>query len=282
MTPAFDAIAPHPDGVDAADELIHERAYVVRAYRNGADKLVLRGAVRDQKPPGLYIADDPEPLTIHHMIVDLTIAIPSLEIIAAKAVLEMHPHPACTRIEDHYDKLVGLSIARGFTHKVRELFGGPRGCTHTTALLQAMAPVAIQSMWSFNMAQRASTMATSPFNTDEARQASADGQHQHVSRVGRGRRPCRWAEERRTDGRAAVDLQAVRRARSRPIDLARLTRGADATKISLVGGRSRSPPLTRSRSAGDRAKTSCQVPAAAQTSSYCNRSGSMKTRSCFA
>ncbi|MCP4451738.1 MAG: DUF2889 domain-containing protein, partial [Planctomycetes bacterium] len=30
---------------------------------------------------------------------------------------------------------------------VRELFGGPRGCTHVGALLIAMAPVAIQSMW---------------------------------------------------------------------------------------------------------------------------------------
>ena len=35
MTPAFDAITPHPDGVDPAEELIHERAYVVRAYRRG-------------------------------------------------------------------------------------------------------------------------------------------------------------------------------------------------------------------------------------------------------
>ncbi|HEY0519054.1 MAG TPA: DUF2889 domain-containing protein, partial [Ilumatobacteraceae bacterium] len=115
MTPAFDAIAPHPDGVDAADELIHERAYVVRAYRSGTDKLILRGSVRDQKPPGLYIPDDPEPLTIHHMIVDLTVAVPSLEIVDAKAVLETHPHPTCKRIEDHYGALVGLSIARGFT-----------------------------------------------------------------------------------------------------------------------------------------------------------------------
>ena len=150
MNPAFDAISPHPDGVDAADELVHERAYIVRAYRHGT-QLVLRGAVRDQKPAGLYVADDPDPLTIHHMVVDLTVAIPSLEITGAKVVMEVHPHPSCTRIEDHYEKLVGLSIARGFTHKVRELFGGPRGCTHTTALLQAMAPVAIQSMWSFNM-----------------------------------------------------------------------------------------------------------------------------------
>jgi hypothetical protein len=48
-------------------------------------------------------------------------------------------------IADHYTSLVGLSVSRGFTHQVRELFGGPRGCSHTTALLQAMAPVAIQA-----------------------------------------------------------------------------------------------------------------------------------------
>ena len=172
MTPAFDAIAPHPDGVHAPDELVHERAYVVRAYRNGPDKLILRGSVRDQKPPGLYIVDDPEPLTIHHMIVDLTVAIPSLEIVAAKVVLEVHPHPECPRIEDHYGKLVGLSIARGFTNKIRELFGGPRGCTHTTALLQAMAPVAIQSIWSLNMGQPRDEGGDSPFSTDAAREAA--------------------------------------------------------------------------------------------------------------
>ena len=153
MTPAFDAIAPHPDGVDASDELIHERAYVVRAYRSGSDKLILRGSVRDQKPPGLYILDDPEPLTIHHMIVDLTVAVPSLEIVQARAVLETHPHASCKRIEDHYGELVGLSIARGFTHKIRELFGGPRGCTHTTALLQAMAPVAMKAAMTWRVSR---------------------------------------------------------------------------------------------------------------------------------
>ena len=31
---------------------------------------------------------------------------------------------------------------------MRELFGGPRGCTHTTALLLAMGPVATQCSWS--------------------------------------------------------------------------------------------------------------------------------------
>lgn len=169
MHAAFDDIAPHPEGLDASAELIHERAYVVRAYRKDHTTLVLRGAVRDQKPPGLYIADDPEPLTVHHMVVDLSVQIPSLEITAVNVALETHPHTGCPRIEDHYQKMIGLSIARGFTHKVRELFGGPRGCTHTTALLQAMAPVAIQSMWSFRMAEARESGQESPFSSPEQR-----------------------------------------------------------------------------------------------------------------
>jgi len=147
----FDDIAPHPEGIDPLTDLIHERSYVVRAYHKDDSTLWLRGAIRDQKPPGLYIEDDPEPLTVHHMVLDLHIAVPLLEITYANVVMEAHPHSSCPQIEDQYHKLVGLSIARGFTHKVRELLGGPRGCTHTTALLQAMAPVAVQSMWSFRM-----------------------------------------------------------------------------------------------------------------------------------
>ncbi len=168
---AFDDICPHPAGVDATDELIHERAYVVRSYFKSNDRLLMRGAVRDQKPPGLYVPEDPEPLTVHHMIVDMEIAMPTLEIVSARAALEVHPHAACPRIEDHYQHLVGLSIARGFTHKVRELFGGPRGCTHTTALLQAMAPVAIQSTWSFRArVARTTGQGAADWSSPEARE----------------------------------------------------------------------------------------------------------------
>lgn len=132
--------------------ILHDREYRVRAYRTAEDRIVIRGAVRDQKPPGLYLADDPEPLTIHHMRIDLEIAFPTLEILDAGVLFDTHPMAGCPTITEHYGELVGLSIARGFTHKVRELFGGPRGCTHTTALLQAMAPVAMQCFWSMRAA----------------------------------------------------------------------------------------------------------------------------------
>ncbi len=144
-----DIIADDPIGDDGRSlEVLHDREYRVRAFRVAADRVLIRGAVRDQKPPGLYLDVDPDPLTIHHMQVDIEVSYPSMEIVAAQVHMETHPNIECTRIEPHYEKLVGLSIARGFTHKVRELFGGPRACTHTTALLQAMAPVAIQCMWS--------------------------------------------------------------------------------------------------------------------------------------
>jgi hypothetical protein len=146
MTPAFDEITPHPDGVGTDDLLpIHERAYIVRAYRRGLDTMILRGAVRDQKPP--------------------------LVIEKVDVALEVHPHTACPRIEENYQGLLGLSIARGFINTVRQMFGGPRGCTHTTALLQAMAPVAIQSMWSFRMAQAAADgVEGNAFSTPEGRE----------------------------------------------------------------------------------------------------------------
>jgi Protein of unknown function (DUF2889) len=156
---AHDSILPS-DPVDddgAPLEVLHDREYRVRAFRKSDDRLLIRGAIRDQKPPGLYIENDPDPLTVHHMQFDIEVGYPTLEIVAAAVAFESHPTVECPQIVDHYDKLIGLSIARGFTHKVRELFGGPRGCTHTTMLLQAMAPVALQCMWSMraSMARRA-------------------------------------------------------------------------------------------------------------------------------
>jgi Protein of unknown function (DUF2889) len=136
--------------IDAAP--IHERRYRVQAYRNDDGTILLRGAVCDQKPGSTFFPDDPDPLTVHHMIVDVVFDPTTFVITDARAVMETHPHEICRVIEPHYGKLVGLSIARGYSAKVRELFGGPRGCSHVTALLLAMAPVAIQSMFSMNMA----------------------------------------------------------------------------------------------------------------------------------
>jgi len=147
-TPVLAAAVSHPNVSEPDLPLLHDRTYSVRSYQRSPTEMLIRGQIQDQKPPGNYVPTDPEPLTVHHMVVDIVVSFPAMEITDAAVVMETHPHAGCVSITDHYKSLIGLSIARGFTHKIRELFGGPRGCTHTTALLQAMAPVAIQSVWS--------------------------------------------------------------------------------------------------------------------------------------
>ena len=133
------------------EELLHERTYSVRVHRTNDREMVARGTVHDVKPPGLYIEGDPDPLTMHHMTIELRVECPSLVITDAHVQFGTHPQDTCPAIASHYGNLVGLSIARGFTHQVRERFGGPRGCTHVTALLQAMAPALVQATWSMRI-----------------------------------------------------------------------------------------------------------------------------------
>ncbi|MDG2112505.1 MAG: DUF2889 domain-containing protein [Actinomycetota bacterium] len=145
MTEGFrsDPILPPPP--DGAVPVLHNREYRVQTYRMGTDRLLIQAALRDQRPPGLSIPDDPEPMTVHHMTLELLVSYPEAEVLEATTAMVTHPRSTCTEIVERYDELVGLSLTRGFTHKVRELLGGPRGCSHTTALLQAMAPAAMQS-----------------------------------------------------------------------------------------------------------------------------------------
>ena len=142
-------LLPPPD--DESLELLHTRSYEVQVFRASPTEMVARGAVRDLKPGGLYLPDDPLPLPVHHMVVELRVEYPSLTITRATVEFRVFPEDLCPSITAHYESLAGLSIARGFTHQVRERFGGPRGCTHTTALLQAMAPAVVQSTYSMRI-----------------------------------------------------------------------------------------------------------------------------------
>jgi hypothetical protein len=165
-----DLLPPDPDL-----ELIHTRSYETRVYSVSGTELLVRGAVRDSKPPGLYIEGDPDDLDIHEMHLELRVSLPGLVITAAQIEFATHPVDSCTRIAEHYQRLVGLSIARGFTHKVRELFGGPRGCTHVTALIQAMAPAVVQSLWSVNVRRRRLATASDAPVDDAARRSQFAG-----------------------------------------------------------------------------------------------------------
>lgn len=127
--------------------LIHRRTYDCEAFTEGDDTLRVRGHLVDSKPHGLCLADGRR-LVIHEMTIDLIVAAASFEILDVQNSMEISPYRACSGILVDYRQLIGSSITRGYTHRVREMFGGPKGCSHMGALLQAMGPVAIQASWS--------------------------------------------------------------------------------------------------------------------------------------
>jgi Protein of unknown function (DUF2889) len=134
------------------EQPLHRRIYDVDVYRVRNGVMRLRGSVRDDKPPHLHFLDDPDPMTVHHMVVDLIVDASTTEITDVVVVFEAHPHTTCPLIIDRYESLIGTRIGRGFSARVKELFGGPHGCTHTNALLLAMAPAFTQSRWSLQVA----------------------------------------------------------------------------------------------------------------------------------
>ena len=56
-----------------------------------------------------------------------------------------------------FQRLVGLSIAKGFLKNAAQLLGGIEGCTHLRELLQQMGTVAFQTMFSIQSQKRAAT-----------------------------------------------------------------------------------------------------------------------------
>jgi hypothetical protein len=142
-----------PDG-SPDEELLHDRTYRVRAYRRAANQMRIRGMVRDIKPMMMWAETGRGPIEVHHMVVDLIVDYPEMVISEVEVDFVTNPHDGCPAIASKYQNLVGLPVTRGYIDKVRKLFGGPRGCTHTTALLLAMGPVATQAMTSMEMRGR--------------------------------------------------------------------------------------------------------------------------------
>jgi Protein of unknown function (DUF2889) len=180
-------------------KLIHTRTYDVEAVVVDDFHFQLRGRVHDVKPDGLWGIVDIEPMSLHEMTVAMTVRVADLVITEVATTMTEHPQSECPLILPAYQQLVGLSIARGFTQKVKELFGGPRACTHIGALINAMAPVAMQSMWAFshlvaaNEPNSSSAVASTP-EEQEAMLEARRKQRMELS-VARNRNTCHvWAD----------------------------------------------------------------------------------------
>ncbi len=156
-------------------KLLHTRAYEIEAFVEDESHFRLIGVMRDVRPDGLWGIVDTEPMTLHDMHIELLINGITFAITEVRTAMLTHPQEQCPLILPVFQELVGTSIARGFGNKVKTLFGGPRSCTHFVALLNAMAPVAMQARWSFFHAVSNDSMSIMTADPEKRRESMQAG-----------------------------------------------------------------------------------------------------------
>lgn len=137
-----------PPNPIAPRSLLHTRHVTCKGYLRDDGLLDIEGQMQDiaSNAAELLYRNLEAGGTIHnmrlHLIVDQVLTIQ-----AARAFIDESPTPFCPQIETAYAALVGQTIGPGFTHKVKVLFGGTRGCTHLSELLGPMATTAFQTLY---------------------------------------------------------------------------------------------------------------------------------------
>lgn len=152
---------------------LHHRAINVRGYLREDGLFDIEGHLRDTKDAdfrlqsGLRRAGQP----VHEMWLRLTIN-KTLDIVDAEAATDAMPYEGyCDHIVPEYRALIGLSIRPGFTYRIKELFGGVRGCTHITDLIGIVATTAFQTL----AGQVRLDGDTQPFQLDRCHALRVDG-----------------------------------------------------------------------------------------------------------
>jgi hypothetical protein len=124
---------------------VHTRTIRMDAARVSDTELEVAGQLVDERAEPEDWFGVPSELRIHDMRVTLRVRHPDLVVTAASAAMAKHPYTICPDAVEPLGRLVGLSVAQGFTRAVNERVGRSRGCAHLTALVHAIAPVVRQA-----------------------------------------------------------------------------------------------------------------------------------------
>ena len=146
-------------------EPLHRRSIEIRGYKRDDGLFEVEAHLVDTKDNDFKLAAGVRPAgqPIHEMWLRITVD-RNLVIVDADAATDGMPYVGeCDSITPHYRKLIGLAIRPGYTQKVKELFGGVRGCTHITELAGTIATAAFQTM----AGQRTQDPDRKPFQLDK-------------------------------------------------------------------------------------------------------------------
>ncbi len=131
----------------AERQRVHTRSIVCRGFKRADGLLDIEGRFIDTRAfaySSEWRGHTPAGKALHHMQVRLTIDDQRVirELVSA---MPSTPHRGCPEVNVNFQRIVGLSIAKGFKRELRERLGGIEGCTHVIGLLEAMAASALQT-----------------------------------------------------------------------------------------------------------------------------------------
>ena len=160
-SPTLASLRP-PSG--AKEDPVHRRTITMEVFDRGEHFAVV-GTLHDQRP---WADGSLGPRDLHRMELGIVVRRADLCIVDAVADMQQFPHVECTDIEDSFGDLVGLSVARGYSHAVQKRFGRERGCSHLEFLARALGPVVVQGMtsaaaWQVEKGDRPHPMAEGAF-----------------------------------------------------------------------------------------------------------------------
>lgn len=163
--------------------LKHRRQIDVQVYARDDGLWEADARITDVKshPSRLATGIRPAGEPIHDMLLRVVVD-RSLTIVDAGAQSMAVPYPGhCDAHGDTYQRLVGLSLTRGFRQALRERVGGVLGCTHLTELAQVLPTALVQAMAGEVIDTRGETAdAGRPFQIDRCHALRADGPAVHT------------------------------------------------------------------------------------------------------
>lgn len=135
---------------------VHTRSIVCRSFLREDGLIDVEGRFMDTRPFA-YQSEWRGPSAageaLHHMQLRVTLD-SKRHIVALTSAMPNTPYVGCDEVNSHFQRLVGLSIGRGFRKAMLERLGDSEGCTHVLGLLTAISAAAIQSFTSSYYAPR--------------------------------------------------------------------------------------------------------------------------------
>lgn len=127
--------------------LKHTRAIYIEAFVRDDGLWEIDAHVTDTKPfdLSLPVGNLPAGEPLHSLWLRLTLDSQFI-IVDAEVNSEAVPYrDYCNTIGPDYQKLIGLSLIKGFRYALKERMGGILGCTHLTELAQILPTAALQA-----------------------------------------------------------------------------------------------------------------------------------------